>query len=61
MCHVIHCTGNFIRKIKDEVTWKRKMMVQMRPSVIFGLPSTMSWLPMFVKGTWKQINGESNF
>jgi len=32
-------------------TWNRRMIVQMRPSVSRGLPSTMSWAPMFSRWT----------
>jgi len=38
-------------RISKENTWKRKIIVQIRPSVIFGFPSTMSWLPTFVRWT----------
>ena len=31
-----------IKKEKKEITWKCKIMIQMRPSVSFGLPSTIS-------------------
>lgn len=32
-------------------TWKRRMMVQMRPRMRRWLPSTMSWEPMFSRWT----------
>lgn len=33
------------------LTWKRRMMVQMRPRVRRWFPSTMSWEPMFSRWT----------
>ena len=42
-----HPGENLGEKGNPELTWKWRMMVQIRPRVSLLLPSTMSTLPMF--------------
>jgi len=49
----LFCTVQYLstRKPWQELTWNLRMMVQIKPRVSLGLPSTMSWAPRFSRWT----------